>query len=370
MTQTHCRRLLASLLLAGWLGACSSQPATPDGKGLSPAPIAELHRSYCLDASLAAAPSWLVSGYGSGATLRDALQQAYQDVAEKLSVRVDASTETRTQRDRAGNIESEIRNHIRTATSTELDAVERFCLDQSDPNGSTHVAVRVDLRAPAARIAHHLQQRWGSVSRNIEWQAPAAIHNSVLMTALKRELATLASHDTAQQVKLHLHQRHERWQLDVDGEPLPLPVIGLEELVSWHELDRNGLQLSLIEDRRQRRTSQLQEGDEFVLQLNQTGRGYLTLLNVYGDAQVDILRENVPVQGDARVPERGVFASALLQPGESARDIYIALVTPAPTSVSALLSGQGRVLDLPGFINWLTSQRGSLGTLIVQVRPR
>jgi hypothetical protein len=370
MMQVDYCRPFAGLLLAGWLGACTSHPSTPYTASAPPAPITELHRSYCLDASLAPAPGWLVSGYGSGATLRDALQQAYQDVAEKLSVRVDASTETRTQRDRAGNIESEIRNHIRTAASAELDAVERFCLDQSDPNGSTHVAVRVDLRAPAARIAHHLQQRWGSVSRNIEWQAPAAIHNSVFVTALKRELATLASHDAVQQVKLHLHQRHHRWQLDVDGEPLPLPVIGLEELVSWHELDRNDLRISLIEDSRQRRTTQLQEGDEFVLHLNRTGRGYLTLLNVYGDAQVDILRENIPVQSNARVPERGVFASALLQPGESARDIYIALVSPAPTSVSQLLSAQGRVLDLPGFISWLAEHRGSMDTLIVQVRPR
>lgn len=361
-------RLICGLLMAGSLGACASKPASDPAAAM--VPTAGLHRSYCLDASLAAAPGWLVSGYGSGATLRDALQQAYQDVAEKLSVSVDASTETRIQRDRAGNIESEIRNHIRTATSTELDAVERVCLDQSDPNGSTHVAVRVDLRAPAARLAHHLQQRWGTVSRQIDWQAPAALTNSIFMTALRRELATLASTDAPQHVQLNLYRRHDRWQLDIDGEPLPLPPMALEELVDWNALSTGTLRMTLIEDRRQRSSTRLLEGDEFNLQIDNTGRGYLTLINIYGEARADALRENVPVQSHARIPERGVFASGLLVAGEPSRDTYIALVTPTPASLTHLLSDNGAIVDIRQFLYWFANSGGEISVLNVQTRPR
>lgn len=351
-----------------WMSACQTTPGPQPPT--APEAASGVYRSYCLDASQRSETGHYRSGYGSGMNQRAALNQAYQDLSEKLSVLVTTTTESSTRRDRAGDVARELSNHIQTRSSAELSDVERICLDSNDPRGLVHLAIRVDLRAPATIAAEQLSQRWGGMPRHIDWHGPAALRESPFLRNLQRELAQRPSRPGTETAQLRLYHRLDRWQLAVNGEPLPTGDSGLNELIHWSALNTPGLAVTIVNEHDQPLRRQVRDGTEFRLQFNSGQSGYFSLIGIYGNGQVSIMRENLRITDTLRIPERGIFEAYIKGDGRRSREYYIALVTPGPLDIGSAIDLENRPVDLQQLADMLERQPGLRQVLTLTVEAR
>lgn len=365
-------RQLAALTAPLLIAACQTVPVLEPDTGAENRAAVETYRSPCLQISMQDRTGHIVLGYGSGQDLRSALGRAYGDLAEKLDVAVDSTTISTRRRDRAGNIEQQLRERVETRATTDLSDVERICLDQDDPGGDTHVAVRVDLRSPARIAAEALAHRWNGIPESIDWHAPPSLRHSPFIRALRRTFADQPRVAGTIEARLDLYRRAGQWQLAINGTPLPTGNATLGDFIDWSSAARGNIDLLLVDENGSQLRSQMPDGDEFRIrvEIEKGGNGLLTLLAGHPDGSLSALRENVPLAENPIVPPPpGVFSAEIDREGRATRIHFLALVAASPINIAPWLAPRGESANPQGLLEWLEKQSFSVATAEILVIP-
>ena len=337
------------------------------------------YTSYCFTAAYSDGPSHLVKGYGAGNKLAVAKQSAYQDLAERLKVYVEGEFYSRTVRDKAGQVSSEVDQKIRTRTSANLEQVERICVDQNDPGGQVHMAVQIDLRPSEKIIASKLVDHWGGVPTSVVWKGPRVLVKSPFIKRLNQSLpvATMASRREA---RVNLFRKYQQWHLDLDGLVIKLSQNELVDVLGWTQLNDQQFNMQLEDEFGNALGLQLRHEDEFRFTLDANNpQRYVSLFNVYGDGRVAVVRENIPFKQRMKIPESGIFSAGLIAPGTVTKDVYIALLTHKQVDTSqyrrlfkeSQIGSDDDSYSLGQFITWLDQQPSARYAILrVTTSPR
>ncbi|MCQ3829671.1 LPP20 family lipoprotein [Microbulbifer elongatus] len=310
------------------LAGCASAP--------QPTAPTRAFQSYCLATGNDSAAG-IYRGIGSGASLPQAKQRAYADIAQQLSVSVRSDSASLTQKHNE-LVTTEWLEQINTQSSATLQALELDCLDKSDPGGKIHVALVYDGRPLATRYGERIVDLLGHRPRQLNIVGPTALTTSPFIQDLRRSVENPVGEQNFSSDIL-LDRSTNGWQLYVAEQRIPLNDQQLPYAINWQSLNRRQLTLYPERVNGQRLPLQVPAATEYRWQIKTGNPGYLHLLGVYQNGEVDILRQDLTMRraNAITIPESGgVWEAGLIAPDTPTTDSYIALVTDVPLTETAL----------------------------------
>lgn len=351
--------LLGTLLL---LSACGSTPHKPAvGAAMSPCLV---HSQQSADDAL--------YGYGRGATLAEAKQQAYADISAQLKVQVRSESIARVQKQNA-DISSQFEQHITSHSSANFAGLELECLDQHSNPGTVQVALRLDRRPLERKITADLAQQLTPTPARIRWQGPAAIASAPLLTRINEQLQQQGTGETALPVKLFHNRNTAQWTLQLGAHSVHLEAEQLQLLVNWQGVQKGAAQLAALSPQGELLNPQIAAETEYRLALKHPTGGYAHLLGIYENGDIDLLRSNLRLTANQTqiVPEHGgVFEAATLPEQNLTTDTLILLVTAHPLSDAALshLNRKGDNTGVHNLVDGLEKITGDIAVVQLVVK--
>lgn len=303
-------------------------------------------KPLCTEAMNKPLPSGFVRGFGQGDSFRTAKADALRDIAESISVRLKGRTETSTRLEDT-QASSQFSEEVLLETSATFSDAEQVCALQRSSDGRWFAVFEVDTRSPIQRFGVLLAQRAGYPT-TVELQGDRHLIYSQLADQLRTVLRGQSRQEKHVVLPIQLERQHGGWYLMALGEQVRLRDNQILNAIHIQSSPRILLSLA-SHGKVENDLIQLMAGEEFYLDVHVSDSGYISLFNVYGDGRVANLALNHPVsaQASVQVPEPGqVFQASLLQDGESAEDLYVAVLTKSPitpTSIQQLRENAGLV---------------------------
>lgn len=340
-----------------------------------------LYLSHCL-----ALADQLRSGYyrglGSGRNLRIAKQQAYQDIAEQLSVTVHSQSSNTTTKQYTAQSDRENtavniywQQKIEAASAAQLDQLSLDCLDRQDPSGNIHLALLYDSRPQSTRFAEDIIESIGYQPRELHLQGPQSLISSdLIVTTLEKVESTEGQFDFSS--NLQLDKKNDRWQLITADSTINLPETELSHAINWQQLNAGDIDMVATDINGERLALQLPNETEFRWVITPSISGYLQVIGIYQNGDFDILRQDIPAraQQSLTIPENnGVFETGLLA-NDTTTDVYLSLVTSQPLEQTSLASALahsqlGPHLSLTKFLSTLEGIQAQKVVRVMMIEP-
>ncbi len=318
-----------------------------------------------------------VRGFGQGDSFRTAKSDALRDIAETVSVRLQGKTETST-RLRNDQASREFSEEISMETSASFSDAEQICALQRPSDGRWFAVFEVDTRSPIQRFGVKLAAKAGYPT-TVELQGDRHFLYSQLADQLRSVLRGQARQQKQTVLPIQLERQHGGWYLLALGEQVRLRDSQILDAIYIKSSPRVLLSLA-SHGKTESDLVQLVAGEEFHLDIHVSESGYLSLFNVYGDGRVANLALNQPAgaQASLRIPGEGQLLQAgLLQEGEPAEDLYVAVLTQAaitPAGIQQLRENAGLVsgessFSLHSLLKLLDTEEAELASLRVTTLP-
>lgn len=362
------KTLLLSLVII--LSACqNSLNIRPSNSALLPV----VYQSHCLSQATNSSPQ-IKLGYGSGLTLNEAKQHAYKDIAEQLGVTVKTKTRTQVIK-KQSDVKQSYQNQVDTFAQAELDDLSIECLDKQDPSGTIHILLGYDLRPLDVRIADKLIDAIAYVPGTIQLTGPSFLTHSKLARDVKNTLLSRSgSKPLKAEIKIRRHKN--QWQWIIAEQPFYLSNNQLHLTINWNTLNKGGTELSAITTKNKSLPPIIKTETEFRLLVTTQQKGYLQLLSIYENGEIDVVRNDIKTRASQKhlFPEtQGVFEAGLLEADKTATDVYLAIVTQQPLSKTGLLSpdgiSNGNQFYLMAFLNLLQKHNNPASTRLITISP-
>ena len=316
---------VAGFMVALLLGGCVANPSVPD-KG-TPAQVA-LYRSHCLKPQLD--PSgYLLYGYGSGKTVREARLQAYQDLAEQLKVQVSTQA-TGTTRKKGNAVSRTYQSKVETSSRIEFEQLELDCLDNSDPSGQVHLGLKFDNRPLAQILADRLAQQPELKLTRPRWQGPYPLTNSRLLGEVGKLLQKAWGTGVVNRdVPVMLFDRKGVWYLQVGEVRQPVDIDTLLPQLDWR-YNARGLQVQLLNVRGEPIRPPLVQYQNFRLRIRAPAPGYVSLLMIDEKGKVLLAEDGLAIRKQLLLPKGDVYEAVLAEANRPARDTLLVVYSKQP----------------------------------------
>ena len=362
------------LLLAGALLSQGCQPAAQQQNLKAEPNTPPVTTSHCIELIKGGGPSSMLLGYGSGSSLADAKQQAYADIASQIEVGVVSRGDSLNIK-RGTTISQQYQSRITTFAEAQLDDLSMECLDKPG-DGRTHVVLGYDLRPLGLRLKDRLVEHIGYQPARLNLSGPTALTGSELSEQLVHGFSA-SGVGRAYEAALSLHRRNKRWQLGIGNFYTSLNDSQLNQAVAWQRLQRGGSELVAVSPGGRTLPGIIADETEFRLRVTSADNGYLQIVGIYENGDVDILRNDIQTAyGMTHTFPRGegVFEAGLFDRNKQAVDVYLALITAEVLSQTGLpllgsnLDGENR--NLEKLITELERRRTPVAVLPVTITPR
>ena len=273
---------------------------------------------------------YMLVGYGSGETVRDAQANARDDISRALLTSIQSRVECKESLNqevrRQGNRVSDQQSSSRRRCEEDIDAsvssnlAGAKVIKQERSNDQVYVAVEYDSRVIHKKIVDYMRRLGTSDGGREVFCVPG---NSLL--------ATTDFHKSLRQ-EMGPGSCVPFWQLNYDN-LWTVSIQGGGQFAPNHkkiqqffpELRSQSVELVLPQNR------EIVAGEKYSVTAKSLDAGYLTLLQANELGQVQRLSENVPVEPDTRVrfPERGVAFLSTVEDGyRYASELFVALLCP------------------------------------------
>lgn len=284
-------------------------------------------------------------GYGEGGSLAEAKQHAYADLSEQLGVAVTSQSTATTQKNDT-QVTTGYHQTVSSRAQAQLQDLEIACLDQQTQPGRVHIALRLDRRPLAQKIAASLAKHYGNQTANFIWDATPALAESSLLSAVDDywrshfSVVHNALANTQLAVTLFHLPNEQQWQLRIGNQPFVLSAEQLQLAVNWPTLHRGSAQLAAITLDGQLINRPIANEAEYRLVAKHPRGGYAHVIGIYENGELDVLRSNVALAPNRAytIPETGgVFEAGALEDQAITTDTLVLLVTKNPLSSDTLL---------------------------------
>lgn len=319
------------------------------------------------------APADTLFGYGEGASLAAAKQQAYADISAQLQVQINSES-VASIRKRDAEVSSQFEQKITSQSNATFTGLDVECLDQHTNPGQVAVILRLDRRPLERKTTADLIAQLHTTPKYIHWQAPQTLANSPLAAGINEQL--IQQQGTGN-IPLPLSLRHEsqsgQWRLQIGTLALNVPADQLHMLVSWEALEKGIAQLAAMTTEGKLLNRQIANATEYRLVLKHPTGGYAQLLGVYENGDIDLLRSNLALMPSQAliVPENnGVFEAGVLPGQPITTDTLILVVTSAPLNNAALtrLQRQGNNAALQELLMELENLKADIAILQLVIK--
>ena len=281
-------------------------------------------------------------GYGSGRSLNEAKQQAYSDIAEQISVRVASQSELQTTQQQ-DTVTRNYQSQINTFSRARLDDLSIECLDKQDPAGNIHLLLGYDLRPLYAQISDKLITLIGHTPGSVRFSGPDFLTQSKLAADVKEALLKNKG-SKAFNAEIELKRLDNKWQWIIAEQPFFLDNNELHLAVDWQKINTGSSQISAISKKGLEMAPLVKTETEFRLKTTTMKDGYLQIIAIYENGEVDVIRSNVSTHKyqqhiTPKIP--GIFEAGLIKPGIAATDVYLAVITREPLAETQILTSGG-----------------------------
>ena len=267
------------------LAACSTPSKPVPALEVSPtpeiqAPVPDWYSARALDASTA---KYLALGYGSGASLEAARNEAIKEIAQRIQINVESNSSAAAGETRDGdNLSywSKSDSELFVRSSAKLSGLD--LLKQELAGGTYYVAMTYDLRSLPVRIA----AAGCNPEANAAWSAYAQA------SRLGQQLR-----ESGCSAGWQLRNSDGIWFVDYAGTPFVLPSNELPNL-----LFANSKQAEFALDLQP--STNLKNGDFYHLNLSNQNPGYLSIFHVdqFGNTQMLVANEYQDSAGSLTFP--------------------------------------------------------------------
>ena len=265
------------------LAACSTSPKpapAPESQPELQASIPAWYSNGTLDDTTA---EYLVLGYGSGASLEAARNEAIKEIAQRIQINVESNSSAAAGETRDGdNLSywSKSDSELFVRSSAQLSGLD--LLKQEQAGGTYYVAMTYDLRSLPVRIA----AAGCNPEDDAAWSAYAQA------SRLGQQLL-----DSGCSAGWQLRNSDGIWFVDYAGTPFVLPANELPNL-----LFANSKQAEFALDLQP--STNLKNGDFYHLNLSNQAPGYLSIFHVdqFGNTQMLVANEYQDSAGSLTFP--------------------------------------------------------------------
>ncbi len=267
------------------------------------------------------APNWytniqikeknIIIGYGEGKTLKEAKSRAKEDIAQTVLTTINSSFTEKTVQEN-DNLESKIETLLQANTKLNLYNVRR--LKEEQKGGIFYLALKY--------VNLNLTYR---VKKNIkDFECLDDIENYLHTTPLIKKLSS----DLECKLDFKLQRLNKVWNLSYKQYLFPLNEYEFEKLFVTKKSSLFNFKIS---------KSPLIDGEEFYLTFKTKKRGYITLLNIYENGIVTLLRKSQKIEKDLQIPSKKskeVFEAGLVDKNRDSYELFVAILSEKPLDMS------------------------------------
>ena len=264
--------------------------------------------------------SYELIGYGQGNTLKEAHINAKEDISQILLSKVDSSIVSKIE-DYSLSIdnntstisESNTDSQVKVTSSASLSNVKSIKQEKLD--GTYFVAVKYEN----LDLAYRVKLALGSF-KCVEKRIDSYLSQTPLVKKITSSLGCA--------LNFRLERKDGVWYLANKEQLFVLSDAEFEKLYSLKRSDTLAFEVS---------KNPLKDGDSFYFMLHSKKKGYITLLNVYENGIVTLLKPSTPIEQTLQVPAKeseNYFEAGLVEEGYDTFDLYVAMWSEKPLDMS------------------------------------
>ena len=255
-------------------------------------------------------------GYGQGATLKMAKANAKEEIAQTLMSKVESSI---TQY--SSGVQTTTKDEYKNKTESRLKIVSNLSLHnlvslKKEQYGDDYF---VALKYDNLDLAHRMNKTIQDLEcKNV--LKPDYLSLSPLYKNVTNSLGC--------KLELHLDRRNKAWYLKHKEYLFLLSEDEFEELF----FSKKNEHFTFNSNK-----NVYYDGDDLFFNIQVKEQGYITLLTVYETGVVTLLQDSKPIKKEMRVPSsesENTFVTGTLKKGENTYDLYVALYSKKPLSMS------------------------------------
>ena len=252
-----------------------------------------------------------ILGYGEGISFEIAKAKAKESIAQTLQSKVSSSFESAV-KDSNGVVDEKSRSNLRITTKLNLHDLK--VIKKERVANKFFVALKYENLDLSHKIKDSLDSK--CVDENVDYYMKQTLLFKTITAGVGCDL------------DLKLDRQNSAWYLKYKEKQFLLNDDELEEL--FVSVDNKNLNIKANK-------KVLVEGDSFYFTIDSKEDGYVTLVNVYENGIVSLLRDSQPITQTIQIPSKkddNYFEAGVLNEDEDSYDLFVTIFSKEPLNMS------------------------------------